>query len=348
MRLSDYQTGTGVYGMSLNDFLKDKIYNLIFVLLSAVFAAFLLLTLGVGGYAAGFVAAVFLLGEAAALGMEFLRKKTFYNTLLQNLEQLDKKYLISEMLDEPSFCEGKILCEVVKTADKSMNDEIAGYRHASQEYREYIETWVHEVKTPISSSRLIIENNKNEVTLNLNEELLKIENYVEQALFYSRSNHVEKDYVIKKTTLKALVSSALKKNSAALIEGKIRLETSALEKTVFTDVKWTDFIIGQILMNSVKYRSKDPKIEIYGLRNQNGVTLMIADNGIGICKKDLGRVFDKGFTGENGRASVKSTGIGLYLCKKLCGKLNLGLSIASTESRGTVVSIVFPRSNMFE
>ncbi|MBW7571774.1 sensor histidine kinase [Caproiciproducens faecalis] len=334
--------------MSLKNFLADKVYHLIFVLLTASFAAVLLAVLGVGIYAAVFVPLLFLAGEAAALTLEFLRKRAFYNELLRNLEKLDKKYLISEMLDEPSFCEGKLLCECVKTACKAMNDEIAGYRHASQEYREYIETWVHEVKTPISSSKLMIENNKNEVTLSLNEELTKIENYVEQALFYSRSNHVEKDYVIKTTTLKALVGSALKKYSAALIEGRIRVETSALDKTVYTDLKWTDFIIGQILMNSVKYRSGEPEIKIYGLQNQNSVTLMIADNGVGIPKKDLGRVFEKGFTGENGRTSAKSTGIGLYLCKKLCDKLNLGISIASTEGKGTLVSIVFPKSNMFE
>ena len=160
--------------------------------------------------------------------------------------------------------------------------------------------------------------------------------------------HVEKDYVIKQTTLKELVNSALKKNSTLFIESRISVETSALDKKVFTDVKWTDFILGQILMNSIKYRSTDPKIQIYGLKNENSVTLMIADNGIGIPKMDLSRVFEKGFTGTNGRTSAKSTGIGLYLCKKLCAKLNLGISIASTVNSGTVVSIIFPKSNMFE
>jgi len=334
--------------MKLGSFLKDKSISIIIAVLTAGFSASLIYVLGVGGYAAGFVAGVFLLGEAAALTVEFFQKRTFYNTLLQSLDKMDKKYLLSEMLDEPLFSEGKILCEVTKLTNKSMNDEIAKYRLASQEYREYIETWVHEVKTPISSSKLIIENDKNNTTRNLNEELSKIENYVDQALFYSRSNHVEKDYVIKQTTLKELVNSALKKNSTLFIESRISVETSALDKKVFTDVKWTDFILGQILMNSIKYRSTDPKIQIYGLKNENSVTLMIADNGIGIPKMDLARVFEKGFTGTNGRTSAKSTGIGLYLCKKLCAKLNLGISIASTVNFGTVVSIVFPKSNMFE
>lgn len=333
--------------MKLTDFLKDKLFPVTATVVTCVFCVFLLSVLGVGGYAAGFVAGIFLLGQAAALAFEFFQKRSFYKTLLKNLDELDRKYLLSEMTEEPSFYEGRLLCEVTKAADKSMNDEIAKYRRASQEYREYIETWVHEVKTPISSSRLVIENNKNEVTLNLYEELVKIENFVDQALFYSRSNTVEKDYVIKQTTLKELVSSVLRKNSALFIEGKISVQTSALDKMVFTDVKWTDFILGQILMNSVKYRSDSPKIEIYGLQSDNSVTLVISDNGIGIPQKDLERVFEKGFTGANGRKTAKSTGIGLYLCKKLCDKLNLGISVASTENAGTVVSLVFPKSNMF-
>lgn len=333
--------------MKFYEFLKDKIFAVLFVILSSLFALTLMNMLAVGAYAAGFITGLFLLGEAAALGIEYFQKRTFYNKLLKSLEKLDKKYLLSEMLDEPSFLEGKILCETVKTTNKAMNDEIARYRLASQEYREYIETWVHEVKTPISSSKLIIENNRNETTLNLNEELSKIENYVEQALFYSRSNTVEKDYVIKQTTLKELVNSALKKYSALLIESKVHVETSALDKIVFTDVKWTDFMIGQILMNSIKYRKGNPYLKICGLQNANSVTLILEDNGIGIPKKDLGRVFEKGFTGENGRRTAKSTGIGLYLCKKLCDKLNLGISIASTENSGTMVSLVFPKSNMY-
>jgi Signal transduction histidine kinase len=333
--------------MTLSEFLKDKLFSILIVVLAAAFSAMLISVLGVGGYAAGFVAGMFLLGEAAALLAEFFRKRAFYRDVLKNMEQLEKKYLLAEMTERPSFCEGKILYDVLRETDKSMNDEIARYRRASQEYREYIETWVHEVKTPISSSRLIIENNPNEVTRNLNSELVKIENYVDQALFYSRSSNVEKDYIIRQTTLKELVSSALRKHSSLLIEGRIRVQTSALEKTVFTDAKWTDFIIGQVLMNSVKYRSSSPEIQISGLQNENSVTLVISDNGIGIPKKDLERVFEKGFTGTNGRTTAKSTGIGLYLCKKLCIKMNLGISLASTVGSGTMVSIVFPRSNMY-
>lgn len=334
--------------MKLKSYLWDKLVFIFITLVTAGFSAELAHVVGLGGYAAGFIAGLLILGQAAALAYEFMKKRDFYNALMQNLEKLDKKYLLFEMLDEPSFYEAEIFCEAIKVTNKAMNDEIAKYRLASQEYREYIETWVHEVKTPISSSKLIIENNRNSVTLNINEELYKIENYVDQALFYSRSNTVEKDYLIKQTTLKELVNSALKKHAKLFIESRISVEASELDKTVFTDVKWTDFILGQILINAVKYRSAEPKIRIYSIKNENSVTLMISDNGIGISEADLGRVFEKGFTGTNGRASSKSTGIGLYLCKKLCDKLNLGLNLVSETGKGTTLSIVFPKSNMFE
>lgn len=333
--------------MKLTDFLMDKLISIFASVITAAFTAILLQVLGAGTYAGGFAAGFILLAQAAALILEFFRKREFFDAIQKNLESLDKKFLLSEMLEEPSFYEGKVLYNAIKAANKSMNDEISKYSRASREYREYIETWVHEVKTPISASRLIIENHPDEVTLNLNEELSKIENYVDQALFYCRSNNVEKDYVIKQTTLTEIVSSALRKHSRSLIEGKISVETSALDKPVFTDLKWTDFILGQILMNAVKYRSELPKIQISGVQNENSVTLILSDNGIGIPQKDIGRVFEKGFTGTNGRTAVKSTGIGLYLCKKLCDKLNLGISITSGEESGTIVSIVFPQSNMF-
>lgn len=333
--------------MNVGSFLRDKLVPIFITLITAGFAFQLLRALGQGDYAGGYLAAAIVFGQVVSLAFEYIRKHDYYEGVRQNLERLDRKYLISEMMEEPSFIEGKVLYEVTKAADKSMNDEIAKYRLVSQEYREYIETWVHEIKTPISSSRLIMENNPGEVIYSLSEELSKIENFVDQALFYSRSSNVEKDYVIKQTSLKDLVGSVLKKHSSMLIEAKISIKTSELDKTIYTDVKWTDFILGQILMNSVKYRRENPCIELYGTENENSVTLVISDNGSGIPRQDLYRVFQKGFTGTNGRSVAKSTGMGLYLCKKLCEKMNLGISITSEENRGTAVSIVFPKSNMY-
>ena len=198
---------------------------------------------------------------------------------------------------------------------------------------------------------MVIENNKNEVTKSINEELQKIENYIEQALFYARSNTVEKDYYIKKSSLKEIVNENIKKNKNVLIQEKISLNIHDLDLEVNTDTKWIGFILNQIIGNSLKYKkqNKNLELEIYAKQGKQNVVLYIKDNGIGIKKGEITRVFEKGFTGTNGRLiGKKSTGIGLYLCKKLCDKLGIGLELDSIENKRTEVRIVFPMGTYTE
>ena len=328
--------------MKLLDFLRDRWGYLAAAACSAAFAAMLLSALGVGGYAAGYLAGVILLSSAAALGAEFVHKRAFYNGLLKSMDRLDKKYLLSEVVREPSFLEGKILCEVLRETEKSMNDEVGEYRRETRDYREYVETWVHEIKTPIAACRLILENNPGLLTRALRLDFSRIEGYVEQALFYARSGTVEKDFALRCTTLRELTEAALRKNSALLIESGVRIHIGSLNAEVLADPKWVEFILGQILANSVKYRKSEPEIFFDASLSGRETTLTVEDNGAGIPQKDLGRVFEKGFTGENGRRVRRSTGIGLYLCRQLCDKMGLGISIASVEGTGTAVSLVFP------
>lgn len=195
---------------------------------------------------------------------------------------------------------------------------------------------------------MVIENNKNTITKSIDEELDKVENYIEQALFYARSNTVEKDYYIKKSKLKDIVNESVKKNKNALIQEKISMNIHDLEFDVNTDSKWIVFVLNQIIQNSVKYKRKDNnlEIEIYGKKGKENVILYIKDNGIGIKKEESTRVFEKGFTGTNGRMSnKKSTGIGLYLCKKLCDKLGIAIELNSIQNEGTEVRLVFPQNS---
>ncbi len=198
---------------------------------------------------------------------------------------------------------------------------------------------------------MVIENNKNEVTKSIEQELEKIENYIEQALFYARSNTVEKDYYIKKTRLQEIVNDSIKKNKNLLIPEKTILNLHDLDYEVNTDSKWVSFIINQILQNSVKYKKQNHNLELEmsAKQGKQNIILTLKDNGIGIKKGEITRVFEKGFTGTNGRKiGKKSTGIGLYLCKKLCDKLGLGLELNSVEGEGTEVRIVFPMGNFME
>lgn len=333
--------------MNFFEYIKDKIPLLCLNLL-----IFMLLTLFIMVFIPSKVLLfvlilIWILPVSSIIFVDYFKKASFYKRAISNLENLDKKYLLPSIIDEPSFPEGKILYSILKATNKSMHDEINTYKHAQIEYREYIEKWVHEVKTPISSTKLIIENNQTPTTLSIKEEVEKIEEFVEQALFYSRSNTVEKDYIVRGFPLKDALHTVIKKNSKYFIQNKIKLILKEIPSTVYSDIKWVHFILNQVIGNAIKYRGDiNPTITIYSEENDNNINLYIVDNGIGIENKDIPNIFNKGFTGSIGRVHEKSTGMGLYLCKKLCNKLNLNISINSSKGKGTSVCITFPRSKL--
>ncbi|WP_024613727.1 sensor histidine kinase [Clostridium sp. Ade.TY] len=333
--------------MGLIDFFKDRIIFIIINILILFFTGVLLNALNVSDFAILFVIIMNMLSIILFHIYDYLRKKKYYDELEKNLDVLDKKYLISDVINEGNFLESKILYDTIKKTDKSMNDEIAKFKISNKEYREYIEIWVHEIKTPISTCKLLIENNYNEVTKSIDEEINKVENYIEQALFYTRSNDVEKDYIIKEMNLLDCINNVIRRNSDVLISKKIKISISNLDKNIYCDGKWLEFIVNQIVINSIKYIDKElGEIKFYTSENSESITLNISDNGIGIKEKDIRRVFEKGYTGENGRKFSKATGIGLYLCKKLSNKLGVFINIKSKENKGTTVSIIFPINKM--
>lgn len=278
---------------------------------------------------------------------EFWQRKNYYGPLIANAQLLDQQYLLSEVVERPEFLEGKIMYDILQSTNKQMHEHVKNHKRLQAEYREYIETWVHEVKTPIAAGKLILENHKSPTDKGIYEELEKIEGFVEQALYYARSSSTNKDYLVKEFNLRQCVTSVLKKNAKAFIHNKIQLELAEFEDVVYSDEKWVEFIINQLIINSIKYSEKDnKKISIFTSRHEHNLILHIADNGVGIDEKDIRRVFDKGFTGENGRLFGRSTGIGLYLCKKLADKLHLGLDIQSVKNAGTEVRIIFPKSKI--
>lgn len=274
-----------------------------------------------------------------------MKYRKYFSNINNILESLDKKYLLPEVLQEPNFMVGENINDILKELSRDMHEQVKHYRNIQEEYREYIEMWVHEIKTPIASSKLLIENNTNEVTRKIDTQMDRIENYVEQVLYYSRSDEVGKDYIIKKVGLSKLVKDVIKRNQRDFISKRISLQLGDLDEIIYSDTKWVEFILNQIIGNAIKYsKGKDDKIEIYLKKISSAVVLTIKDHGVGIIERDLNRVFEKGFTGENGRKFGKSTGIGLYLCKKLTDKLGLGLQVQSEENVGTEISIIFPKS----
>ncbi len=310
--------------MNFRNFIKDKIISIALLLFGIFTIEIFLITYPVGNFIKLYIPIIIIILYLIALAIEYLNKKSFYFNLLNTLNELDEKYLITEIINSPNFMEGKILKEALEQTNKAMLENVNKYKYIQEDYKDYIELWIHEIKIPIATSKMIIENNKNTFTRNIDEELDKVENYIEQALFYARSNTVEKDYYIRKVELKEIVNDSIKKNKNSLIGEKISINLHDLEIQVNTDSKWIQFILNQIIQNSIKYKKQDSnlEIEIYAKQGKENVILYIKDNGIGIKKGEITRVFEKGFTGTNGRlANKKSTGIGLYLCKNLCNKL---------------------------
>ena len=333
--------------MNLRDFIKERIVFIIINSLILLFTAILLMVLKVDSFAILFIVIINGAGILTYHIFDYLRKKQYYNEIKENMESLDKKYLISEVIEEGTFTESKLIYDVICNGNKAMNDEIGEFKRGINDYREYIELWVHEIKTPIATCKLLIENNESPLTESIGEEVCKLENYIDQALFYTRSNTLEKDYIIKEMILSSCVNKVLNNNADSLIKKRVKISLGDLEKKVYSDSKWIEFILGQIISNSIKYMNKEHKeLKIYCNENSKYVILNIEDNGAGISEKDISRVFDKGFTGENGRKFGKSTGIGLYLCKKLCKKLGLDITLISEEGKFTRVSIIFPINRM--
>lgn len=327
--------------MSLIQFLKDKKTYFIAHFTSLFLLMLFLSVLNVNYSGRVFVLIFMAMSHTFYLSYDYLRRYKFYKDINDQLDLLDRKTLISEFIETPNFYEGQILEHIVGGATKSMNDEILAYKKQSKDYQEYVETWVHEIKTPIAAANLVVDNNPNETTSSIHQELMKVESYVDQALYYARSHHVEKDYVIKPVDLDMLIKEIMRKHSKLLIAKKTQVTLDLKQDLVYSDHKWLTFILSQLVENSAKYSSDPLKLTFKSALKENYITLSIVDNGVGILKEDLPYVFTKGYVGSNGRENERSTGLGLYLCRELCQKMGLDILIDS-DSTGTALTLVFP------
>lgn len=278
--------------------------------------------------------------------VEYIRRNKYFTKLEELLDNLDERYLIAEVM-EPSYrVEDKKYRDILRKSNKSVIEKINEIEDQRKNYKEYIESWVHDIKLPITAMELICENNKDEATRKIKSELAKVDNSVEMVLFYARADEVYKDYIVKEINLNDVINDTISRNKSFFIQNKIMINVDCKEKIVASDKKWLSFILNQVLINSVKYKKNDIcKINIYTEKIKDGIKLYIEDDGIGIKESEVDRIFDKGFTGTNGRGNSKSTGIGLYLCKKLCIKLGIGISVESKVEEYTKIILIFPKSS---
>ena len=279
----------------------------------------------------------------------FIRKNKYIKGINNILDNLNEKYLISEVMDKPKREENLAYYRILARSNKSMLENVNRVKEIQKDYKEYIESWVHEIKIPITSAKLLCENNKSEITDKIEDEVEEINNFVEQVLFYARLDNVSNDFMIRKVDLAEVVSKVISRNKKIMIQNNMRVELKNIDVLAYTDEKWLEFILNQIMINSIKYKKeKDAVVYIEVAEQKDNVILQVKDNGIGIKKSELDRIFDKGFTGTNGRNSKRSTGIGLYLCKRLSKELGMEITAQSVENEYTTIKLIIPKKELLK
>ncbi|WP_125708365.1 sensor histidine kinase [Companilactobacillus zhongbaensis] len=268
------------------------------------------------------------------IGISYLRKKSWYKNLESYQEDLSKE-LSGAKNNEQKFIQEKINNVVLQ-----YRQELTDLYQDQQEQREYTESWVHDIKVPLAALKLASDDELDPQLLS--EETDQIDYLVDQALYFARLNNFSNDYLIKEQNLNDIVKNSIRTNKRSFINKRIGIELDVTDQPVLTDSKWLSFILNQIIANSLKYTDSGGKVKVFTTSEKQNVLLHIKDNGVGIKTEDLSRVFNKGFTGSNGRASgSKATGIGLYLVKKMVDRLGHEITINSVVGQGTEVIITF-------
>ena len=326
--------------MSGKLYLKNQIPAILVNLMGMLALALFLFANGNQFQTVLFIFTVWFIILTTYLSVVYYVRKRYLNQLLDMTEQLEERYLIPEIMTIPRKADEQVFYQIMKMAEKSMLEKIGAIQNERKEYKEYIEQWIHEVKTPITAMKLLCENNRSSFAREMLAELENINQYTEQALYYARSEHTEKDYSVREIDLCDVVHRAIADNKYLLRQSNMTITINVIENRVYTDDKWVRFILNQIIGNAIKYRAEQPALHFSAIKTNDGIVLSVSDNGIGIPQSDLPRIFEKGFTGRNGRIGKNSTGIGLYLCKRLCDKLGIGLAVHS-ENKGTAIMLSF-------
>lgn len=328
--------------MTLREFLSDRLFRVITQLLCFTMAALFLRATGTQSGVLAILAAVFLLAFCAVQMSDFLSQRARLRELESILDSLDRKYLFTECAPPPKNLYERRLFDLTRRAGRDMTGAVSDAEASQREYRDYVEQWVHEIKAPITAARLTCRDLDGETRRKLTAELAQIEAHVERALFYARAENPEQDCLFRQADLGKIAAQAIENHRSLLIQNGVRVETEGLDCKIYTDEKWAVFILGQLFQNAARYRGPEPVITLSAKPLGRQTQLIVHDNGIGIPAHELPRVFDRGFTGSNGRACGGSTGMGLYLCRKLASFLDLELRIVSQEGAGTTVILTFP------
>ena len=321
----------------LKSYLKKniKVYILFVVFIAIFFIMFYLYNLPLEAliYTGSFC----FLASVIASFSDFVNYRESYKKL-----KFLEKNILNDLEDLPKSLDIRIdyYHKIIEKLYEELEKLTQENRQKNTDMVDYYSMWVHQIKTPIAAMNFLLDNEEVDLK-NLQQELFKIERYVEMVLTYIRLDSTSSDYVITKINLDEVVKDSVKKYATIFINKKIKLNYVSHETMVISDKKWLSFAFEQILGNSVKYSRADGEITIKTYENR----LVIEDKGIGIKEEDLPRIFEKGFTGFNGRYEKKSSGLGLYLCKKTLDKLGHHIEISSKVGEGTRIEITFPKED---
>ena len=321
----------------LKSYLKKniKVYILFVVFIAIFFIMFYLYNLPLEAliYTGSFC----FLASVIASFSDFVNYRESYKKL-----KFLEKNILNDLEDLPKSLDIRIdyYHKIIEKLYEELEKLTQENRQKNTDMVDYYSMWVHQIKTPIAAMNFLLDNEEVDQKI-LQQELFKIERYVEMVLTYIRLDSISSDYVITKINLDEVVKDSVKKYATIFINKKIKLNYVSHETMVISDKKWLSFAFEQILGNSVKYTSTGGEITIETCENK----LIIEDNGMGIKEEDLPRIFEKGFTGFNGRYEKKSSGLGLYLCKKTLNKLGHHVEISSKVGEGTRIEIIFPKED---
>ena len=345
--------------MTISEFLSDRLGKIVVQLCGMAASALFLRATGTSSGVILLLLLFFVLLFAVTQTTEYLSCCRRLSELYAVMQGLDQKYLFSECAPPPRTVYERKLFDLMHRSGRAMITAVSDAQASMREYRKYVESWVHEVKTPITAAKLTCRHMEPDLRRRFSVELAQIEAHVERALYYARAESPERDCIIRRTDLSEVVSQAVGNHRTLLLQNQIGIETGNLDFTVYTDKKWAVFILGQLLQNASRYRklpspppvsaahaeqpdTPPPVIRLSARPLGRQIQLAVSDNGIGIPSHELSRVFDRGFTGSNGRLRGGSTGMGLYLCRRLADLLEMDIQISSEEQKGTAVTLTFP------
>lgn len=282
------------------------------------------------------------------LTIDYSLKKRWW----RSLDISEQPPSLQQYISEASKSEEKLAQDYINALLVEHQQVMQQAINNQQDQKDYIDSWVHEIKVPLAAVDLILQSVEDDIPEKkyylVENELSKIDEYVEQVLYYARLDSFSRDYLIQEYSLKEIVQSVIRTQGNYFIQKNLHFSIKGDDQMVLTDAKWVAFIFKQLVSNAIKYTPAGGEITVTFSRTKEGAWLSLKDTGIGIPKEDQRRIFDKGFTGENGRTSGQhSTGLGLYLAKSLADKLGHQLTMSSVEGERTTMKLLFPFLSYF-